>query len=65
MLFRVMYNNDGRWVSYTREPMSLDVAKEYRERFLSRYFMPDGSPKPYPNGKGFYNFSAPKIARVQ
>lgn len=61
-LYRVLYQKpDGRLVSYTAEPMPLEVAKKYYRNFLSRYFMPDGSPKAYPNGKGFYAFSRPQI----
>ena len=33
-------------------------------RYANNYLNPDGSPKPYPNGKGFYPISVPKLVHV-
>lgn len=50
---------DGRTFHYLCVPVELEEARKWLKDFKDRYV-----DKPYPNGKGFYNVSNPRIVRV-
>ena len=64
MRYQVIYNAEDGVRSYCLCDMSYEVAKAYLADFCERYFNKDGSPKAYPNGRGYYSFSNPRIVPV-
>lgn len=58
-MFRVLYDAPDGIRSYTVDPMELPVAIEQCLQFRSKYVG-----KPYPNGRGFYPFSNPRIIQI-
>ena len=44
--------------------MDLDTARIQLQNFKNRYLNEDGTGKEYPNKKGFYPFSNPRIVKV-
>lgn len=61
MLYQVLYN-DGKMVkSYCLNKMTLEEATKQLNAFKSRYLNEDGTGKCYPNGKGYYPFTNPRI----
>ena len=58
--FNIAYEKeDGRTFHYLCQPVPLEQAREWLKKFRDRYVN-----KPYPNGKGFYKVSNPRIIRV-
>lgn len=65
-LYNVFYlSEDGEVRQYCGLNMSIGEARRQLKNFCALYLNPDGSGKPYPNGKGFYKFSNPTILRVR
>lgn len=62
--FNVFYQFEGEVRTYCAMNMDLAEAKRQLKDFCDLYLNPDGSGKPYPNGRGFYKFKNPKIVRV-
>ena len=58
-LYRVLYNNGDEVRSYTVDDMPKHIAERYLKRFKDTYVG-----KPYPNGKGFYPFTNPRVVPV-
>jgi hypothetical protein len=62
--FNVFYEANDGVHTYCIYNMSMDKAKEMLDKFRSLYLDGDGNGKPFPNGKGFYNYRNPHIRRV-
>jgi hypothetical protein len=63
-MFNVFFDTPTGSKKYCLCDMPLSVAKQYLEKFKARYLNADGSGRAYPNGKGYYPFSNPRIERV-
>jgi len=57
--YNVAYEDSGVTKLYLAMNVSRKEAEKYLERFKSRY-----ENKPYPNGKGFYTVSNPRVVAV-
>lgn len=65
MLYHVVYDTPcKKGVTYCVCPMPREVAEKYLENFKRLYLNPDGTGKPYPNGRGAYQFTNPRIRRA-
>ncbi len=63
-LHHVVYSAPGGLRTYCRQPMPLLEAERQLRMFRERYM--DGSVgKTYPNGKGAYPFTNPRIVEVR
>lgn len=58
-MFNVAYDHNGQSKLYCVEAMDHNEAERQLNNFISRYVG-----KPYPNGKGFYPFTNPRIVRI-
>lgn len=60
--YEVIYDRgNGTVSSYCLMPMDYDLAEQMLVKFKQLYLNDDGTGKAYPNGKGFYPFSNPRI----
>lgn len=60
--FNIAYDRgDGTMSLYQMCDSDRKTAERSLSAFKSRYENPDGTPRPYPNGKGFYPFSNPRV----
>lgn len=64
MKYNVAYDVPSGTRRYCLCNMPLAEAERQLASFKRRYFNADGTPRPYPNGKGIYPFSNPRIVRV-
>ena len=62
-LYNIEYTYDGETRLYCAESCDLVMAQHTLENFKRRYLNADGTGKAYPNGKGFYPISNPRIVR--
>ena len=50
--YNVAYDDSkGNTYIYCQSPMPLAIAEKYKDKFINRYVN-----KPYPNGKGYYDY---------
>lgn len=63
MSYNVAYRHEGAERIYCLQNSDLATAERTLAAFKTRYENTDGTPKAYPNGKGFYAFSNPRIVR--
>lgn len=61
MLFLLKYDAPDGEREYTVFPMTISVAMKQLDNFKKKYLNEDGTGKPYPNGKGFYPFTNPRL----
>lgn len=63
-MYNVFYNDEhGRTKQYCTEDMTYETALTWLDQFIARYG--DGiTPKPYPNGKGYYKFFNARVEEV-
>ena len=64
MKFNVFYDTPEGVKEYCLCSMSFREAKKQLANFKRCYLNEDGSPKVYPNGKGYYDISNPRIQEV-
>ena len=64
MMYKVLYNRGALERDFTYEPLPYSEASRQLTRLKALYWHEDGSPKPYPNGKGQYDFSYPRMVAV-
>lgn len=60
-MFNVAYDAPDGVRLYCLKWMDHSTAKRMLSLWLSKYVNLDGTPKTYPNGKGVYPFSNPRI----
>lgn len=60
-MFRILYDAPDGVRSYTVHKMDRPTAERMLALFTNKYLNADGSPRPYPNGKGCYRFTNPRI----
>lgn len=60
-VYNVAYTSGGAVRIYCMQDMSLIDALVQMRRLIEKYMSADGTPKPYPNGKGFYDVKEPRI----
>lgn len=63
-MFNVDYEKNGETFYYLDRNVGIDLAFESLDAFQRRYLNEDGTGKKYPNGKGFYNFTNPRVIKV-
>lgn len=61
MRFNVMYDAPDGARIYCKQWCDRVTADRMLALFVSKYLNPDGTGKTYPNGKGVYPFSNPRI----
>lgn len=63
-MYHVLYDAPDGVRQYCVQSMDWKTAQEMLALFWENYLGPDGKGKPYPNGKGFYPYSNPRIVKV-
>jgi hypothetical protein len=63
-MYNIQYKYDGKTRIYCAANMDLNTAKDQFSKFMARYIGPDGKGRPYPNGKGSFPITDPRIVRV-
>lgn len=63
--YNVVYDSPKGQHTYCMSNMDKKTALLVLEDFKKKYFNPDGTGKAYPNGKGFYPFTNPRIEKVR
>lgn len=64
MNWNVMYDAPDGQRLYCKENCSELKARVMLDLFRARYLNKDGTPKPYPNGRGMYAFTNPRLVTV-
>lgn len=64
MAYNVFYDAPDGVRKYALMNMCKERAELALAQFKSRYLNPDGTPKEYPNKKGFYSFTNPRVEEV-
>jgi hypothetical protein len=64
MMYKVFYNRGSFVYDFTYEPLTYSEASRQLTRLKSLYWNADGTPRAYPNGKGRYDFSNPRMVAV-
>jgi len=63
-MFKVVYDDDGQTHVYCVYSMDLPKAEEMLKKFKARYLNPDGTGQRFPNGKGYFTVTNPRIVPV-
>lgn len=63
-LYTVAYENSIGVTHTYIEPTTEDEANIHLAKFKARYCNEDGSPRPWPTGKGHYDYTNPRVMRI-
>ena len=62
--YNVWYMNGKTPTWYQAQHSTREVAEKSLALFKGLYLEKDGTAKPYPNGKGYYDISNPQVVEV-
>jgi len=63
-MYNIAYEDNGKVRLYCEENMEMETAHVYLKKFADKYLDANGKGRAYPNGKGYYPISNPRIVRV-
>lgn len=63
-MYNVLYDAPDGVRTYCVKNMSYEMACSILAKFKARYLNEHGTGKEYPNGRGFYPFTNPRIERM-
>lgn len=64
MMYKVFYNKGDKVYDYTVDLMTYSEAFRQLTRLKALYWNTDETPRAYPNGKGHYDLSNPRMVAV-